>query len=434
MTRKLSSRLKTFINESATTGDVSLTPSPLTQQPQAVVEPPQRVDTAPTSVSTKAPISEDSVETSVEEPRSTSLFDKPKADSVREYNNHPETITPDISDEEIEAHSKAESIREDYRSLAKAHRVMKKTYKEKLAELEAMQEEISKYKTGAVMPDKIQELSQEVARLKTYEQVVDLKSSREYQEKFLEPLNTSISEIVAYGKEYNIPENIMQKAVDITNEAELNSFLSDHFDDIGALEVKQKIKQARQLKKSAVDAEKNPTATIETLRQQRIEREQAEKQAALNRAVSITETSWQDAVNEIQMSKNIPELTYREGDVEHNEKVVAPIMSQASADYAKVVKALIEEGGLKEMPAQLAKVISKMMLLAHSSSIAINSRDQAVDYAGRVVQDAQKINALVRPSLGKTAGNATVGNPAGPKQYTPVKDRVGSFLAGIRGS
>ena len=77
-----------------------------------------------------------------------------------------------------------------------------------------------------------------ISELERYEELVSLKTSPQYKEKFLRHLTDIKEKLAVIAKDYDIPEEIMSQAMSLQSRADLNRFLSSHFDEVGALEVK----------------------------------------------------------------------------------------------------------------------------------------------------------------------------------------------------
>jgi hypothetical protein len=122
---------------------------------------------------------------------------------------------------------------------------------------------------------------------------------------------------------------------------------------------------------------------------------------------------------------------YQEGDVDHNNKVVKPIVEAAASEYGKLVKELVANG-LEELLKPLASALSRLCQLAHASAVAIDSRERAISMAEELQTNTQRTNRYARPSVsgkvgsGKTSQNGT-GGPSSPMEAAE------SILRQIRG-
>jgi len=117
----------------------------------------------------------------------------------------------------------------DFKRLRTALKDANKTLAETKIEKEKLATQVKKYETGEAFPDILQEKENEIAKLSQYEKLVSLKTSRAYQEAYIKPLSTLRSKFVEYGKEYGVPEDVMNQALNLKNPRELDSFLEDHF-------------------------------------------------------------------------------------------------------------------------------------------------------------------------------------------------------------
>jgi len=234
-------------------------------------------ETKATDESSKESISEESTDTS------SSAKTEP-AESTDQSSDEPgETFTKD----------------DNFKRLRTKVKAQEDALKAKDTELQSVAEKLKKYETGEIVPDVLQELQNENAKLSRYEKLHNLKASPEYFNTYVKPLDELTGSLKTLAKEYDLPEEVLDAALNTTSKAELNRFLSDHFDTVGAIEAQGIVTKIKSLKESAVKAEQEPAKELARLQQeqQAIRQEQnARRRKSISEA---TRSAWSQSYDEI---------------------------------------------------------------------------------------------------------------------------------------
>lgn len=321
---------------------------------------------------------------------------------------------PQVNDKELNFKKVRETLKEKTNLL-----------KQKDEELKTVSEKLKKYETGEVLPEVLSEKESEIERLRTYEKIVNLKGSVEYQEKYIKPISKIQEKINQIAADYDIPVDVINDAVETTNQADLNRFLSDHFDNVGALEVKQLFTEMKNIQKEAQTAEKEPETAIQKLQQESAEIRQRVMQEKRVKLAGTVKNSWRNQLGRIHQEGKAKELISIEGDEEHNTNIVKPLLTAASQEYGKLVT-MLADNGLEELPDSVADALARMVLLAHASATSITSREAAQRHAEEVTANAQRSTSYSRPlTSGGFGGNSA---PVAPVE-TPSPRELGRQLA-----
>lgn len=346
--------------------------------------------------------------------------EKPAEEKKAEEPSKADDKTPE--EKELEAlinDSTVVPAAENFKKLRTKLKETVKTVKELEAEKSKVAKELEEYKSGTVFPEILVEKENEIARLSHYEKLHSLKTSKEYQEKFVKPLEIVNSRLGALAADYEIPEDVIKQAVNIENKADLNRFLSQHFDDVGALEVKQLINEAKGITQAAKAAEAEPSKALDSLKEEHrrvIEFKTAERKAKI---AEKSKDSWVDSLLKIKDEGKIIELIMKETDTDHNEKYVKPILTKAATEYGRLIRELAENG-LEHLPDDLGLALARMVQLAHATAVAISTRNAALQQAEELQKNVQRVSSLVRPPIGSTGGGASdsipVRTPASPTE------------------
>ena len=292
---------------------------------------------------------------------------------------------------------------ENFKNIRKTLGETKKVLKEKEQTLETVTSKLKAYESAEEIPEpikvKLREQDETIQKLSKYQSIVDLKGSEGYKEKFVKPLAAVKQKLGAIAKDYGIPAQVLNQALEINNARELNTFLSDNFDAVGAIEVKQLIEKAKDITTQAKAAEQEPQAAIESLEEESRNARELRRVAEIDDIVKKSKSAWVKSLTKIKEEGKILELIPVEEDEEFNKKVVLPIHEKAAQEYGKIVKALAESG-LTKLDDELAIALSKMVQLAIASSVAINTRTKAQEEAATLRENVARKTKYVRPALG----------------------------------
>lgn len=247
------------------------------------------------------------------------------------------------------------------------------TYK---TELETTKKRLTDFETGLAMPETITQMQAKIEELSRYEEMVNLKKSPAYKRKYIEPLTAETEKLSTMAKEYGVAPEVLEAARNATSVADTNRILSQAFrDNIGALEAKGIIANIKKIEKEAAEAEKTPSQALAAIQSEHEQWAQAEREREVGVISNTARDTWTESIVELRKDPRFPELQFREGDTEHNEKVVLPIITRAGQEYGKIVKTLVDNG-LRSMPREVGIAMSKMVQLAHQAGILAVERDK----------------------------------------------------------
>lgn len=303
----------------------------------------------------------------------------------------------------------------------------------KKTELQTVKETLQKYQTGEAIPEILQQKEEEIARLSSVKELVDLKTSPEAHRKFVAPLNDLGAQLDNYATTYEIPPSVLQTSLEIENPAELSRFLSDHFDPAAALEVKQIVTKMQGIRKEFNEAQKKPGQALQALQEEHRALAEVKENQRREGISNTARGAWAEAVATIQEEGDALELVWHPDNSDHNQKIVQPIRAAAAKGFGKIMKELAEQG-LKELNPQFAKDLARTVLLAYASGVAIESRNATVAYAESVQKNAADVHRLLRPPVGGYGnGSGTVEPKKDVNKPAPTPAKEGAKLLGDLG-
>lgn len=329
---------------------------------------------------------------------------------------------------EVEVTSE-DKIKLNFSKLRGTLKETKKTLQTKAQEAEELKSKVEKYETGEIIPEVLKEKESEIQRLSYYEKLHNLKFSKEYKEAYIKPLDDLRGKVNEIAKDYNIPEDVMEEALNLTDRRELNQFLSSHFDDVDTLQVKSLITDMQAVKAKAKEAEGEPAKAFKALQEEHQKIEEIKSATTRNKIADTAQNGWHKSLMGIRKEGKILELIRRESDSEFNTKVVDPILSAASSEYGKMVR-LLADSGLVDLSDEIADALAKTVLLAHASAISIETRNRAMKEAEDLRTNTQRNNPYMRPNVG--GGTGSTSNPS-EKQPSSTKEAASSLLQKVMG-
>jgi len=371
-------------------------------EPQTQPLDPQKVSDDVLKAKAEVPSVQEPIPTikkQTEEPKKEELTPEPQKVE--------EPLDPELADDS--------NYQENYKKLKTKFKETKASLTQLQTEKETLTTDLEKYKTGEVVPQILRDKEQRIAELEKWEKIHNLKSSKEYTDKYIQPLSAKETQLKAILTDYGIPEEsqgeVLTQALNTTNTADLNRFLSSHFDELGASEIKTIVKDIKHLQTEAKNAEAEPARVLSELTQEAQRTAEIKHQTKIQSIEANVRDSWVESLTEIRAEKKVLELIRKDNDPEFNKNFVDPILSQASLEYGKFVTELVD-AGIENLPKPLAKVLAKAFLLAHATAVAIPSRNAAMQKVEEVTRNASRVNSLMRPQIG---GGVASSAPAAPE-------------------
>lgn len=347
------------------------------------------------------------------------IFSSEKAEP-KEPVKEPEVELEETSEPTQEEISPEDSIKQNLSKQRQIIKKLKQEVNETVKVKSELEEKVKKYETGEATPEYIETLQNRVNSLEYYEKLHNLKVSDEYEEAFIEPLSLIDERLGVIADNYNIPKEVLVEASNLTNEADVNRFLSRHFDSVGGYEVKNLINQKQLISSQAREAEKNAGEALERLRAERAQINAQKDAQRRERIVHVSKNSWVKAISSIKEQGIAKELIPVEGDSEFNSKVVTPKIQSAAKEYGKIMNSLIE-AGLKDIPEEVSKAIALSALYSHAYTVASLRATEAEQYAETLKKNTEILNPILRPQIGGSQGGSSRPSAPPQKAETPLE-------------
>lgn len=328
-----------------------------------------------------------------------------------------ETDIEELVDPSLTAENKP-TLRDSYKTLKAKYKETNDALKKERDEREKWQKKSEAYETGTAIPKVLQEKEDELQKLKHYKDLVDFKSSEEYDQKFAKPLEESKTRLKKLSDELNVPLDAVLEAAK-GSEGQFNQFLSDNFDIVSAMEVKTIVKGMNEIESKRAEAESSPQKHMERLRAETARANEVREAERKHSIQSASKQAWVNTLNKIKAEGKYTALIYSDTDKDFNERVVKPLMTAAATEYGKTIQMLAERG-IKDLDPKLAEAIALGHLYGTSSGVLAQAATQAMEEAEKIKTNTKNLFKFNRPSLGGTAPNGVTPSAAEKPAPNPL--------------
>jgi len=268
------------------------------QTPDFMAGTPSITDIIGNTVGAKQAATPTTVQASPEKDNTASLLNGDKGGDNK-YSDNSSQVPALDQDAFEDVPETGVSLVENFKKLKTSYKTTKETLKAAEARTKELEQKLKDYDTGASVPSVIQDLENKVALSQKWEKLHNLKMSDEYAEEFVKPLDESKRRLSVLAEEYGLDIDDMEHAINLKSERDLNGFLSDKFDSIGAMEVKQLITKSRDIMTRAQAAEQEPAAVMQRLHEENTVRLAAADVARKSKITAVAKSAWREAVDDL---------------------------------------------------------------------------------------------------------------------------------------
>lgn len=300
-----------------------------------------------------------------------------------------------------------------------------KSTKEQLAtretEYKTTKEKLEAYEKGELVPEVFSQKEARIQELEQYEQIHNLQNTPGYKKEISEPLDTLINKISTFAEEHDGCDDIINKALDIEEEADLNKYISSKFDNVSAIELKSLITGVHELQIKARLAEAQPAKTLEALNEKYAATVQQETAQRRSKIAQVAKAAWVPVIEKLRTEGSAMSLLIKQGNPKYIEEHVTPMLQKAAQDYGRIAK-ILAENGLQQMPAEVAETLVRVFVLAHDGALSKLVGDAALKELELSAEARQRYNPLLRPPIGSRGSGmpAPVAQPEKPKTAREV--------------
>lgn len=376
----------------------------------------QSAPEAPPQVAKPQPVMNPTPAVAEAEAPDTSVIDLPDFSVVEEAENPPTDSNLAPVEDDLEADLPDTPAAENFKKLRGVVKTERQLKRELEARLQETAERLERYEKGEIIPEVIEAKDRRIAELEPFEKIVSLRTSKEYQENYVEPAIKRRERLEKIGGDFRVPPEVMRELVELESERQLGDFISRNFDPVTGLEVKQIVRELQDLGAKAIEAEKQPESTLNQLRQQYAEKEHEEKKKRASVFESVAKEAWVKALQKAKEEGAYKELVPHPTDTEFNKRVVEPIQAKASQNFGALVKQLADLG-LTNLPPQLAVGLARLNQLAVAGAMALDAKAKAEAERNAVLQNSKRTSGYMRPQIG---GNNGAGHGSKAQSQQPL--------------
>lgn len=337
-----------------------------------------------------------------------SKFDVPGIPQVEiQDDNLPEEDAVELNTEEAPVEDPLVEKRKSKETNMKNLRNALKASRDRVAELEAQADvhtkELEKLAELETLKAEIKEKDERLEQLKSYEDLVSLYGTEGFKEKFYDSVTEIRNQAINLAADYGVSEEVLDTAFNITNQRELNEYLSNWFDTFAVQDIRNYIRDAQKIVADREHAESEPAKARELLLTNVAKRKEAERVQARENLKNVGSTAWTEMVSLYgNKDSGVSLLQEKHGNSSHN-AVREGILQGASNEYGKML-AILADNGLKELPASAAKALAARFQLGESAAYALVQAENLKREVGELKEELRKFNEYQRPlSNGKTA-------------------------------
>ena len=285
---------------------------------------------------------------------------------------------------------------ENFRNIRNALKARRNRVSELETELNAKNEELKKLDSVSELETQLKEAQDKLATLKKYEDIIGLYGTEGFKEEYYDKVDNIKAGVLDIAKDYNVPEEVIDEAITITNQRQLNEYLGQYFDVYSVQDIRKSIKEIQDIISKREEAEENPVKTREYLlttfakKKDALEKQSREniKLASMSAWTELSETYSNPA-------SGVSILQEKSGDKEHNETRLG-ILNNSSKEYGKLV-AILCDNGLTSLPSNVARALASRFQLGETAAYAIVQAEQLKKENDELRSELKKFTNYNRP-------------------------------------
>ncbi len=321
---------------------------------------------------------------------------------------------------------------ENWKRAREALKTERKTLKTLNREFSEVKNKLEKYEKGEVVPEIITAKDAKIQELEKYKTIVDGRLSDEYQDLVVKPTQGKSESLHKLANDYGIPENmrgdLLNKIVTTENDRDRNALITKYFPDaIGATKVESLVKDLHELGQVALDMEKKPLETLQSLQGQYQAKKEMEAERVASQFEGVSKVAWTKALEKTSQEALFPNLLLDPSNAEHN-KIAEKNQHRAGIQYGALVKKLYENG-LKTFPEDLAVGLARSVQLSIGGVGIAKQLELAQSRIQELEGSAGMMATYLRPGVNSNGSARPASNPADSKGPMSPKDAGQAALA-----
>ena len=294
---------------------------------------------------------------------------------------------------------------ENFRNLRNALKASNFRVSELETELAAKEEELKKLDSVTELEGKLQEAESKLEKLQKYEDIIGLYGTEGFKEEYYDKVDTIKSDIMNIANDYGVNEEVIDEALKITNQKQLNEYLGQYFDVYSVQDIRKNIKEIQSILEAREEAENNPVKTREYLLSNFAKKKDAmDKQARENIKLASMSAWTEMSETYSNPTSGVEILQEKKGNKEHNDTRTG-ILNTSSQEFGKLM-AVLTDNGLKNLPSNVARALASRFQLGEVAAYAIVQSEGLKKENDELKAELKKFTNYSRP-LGN-AGSSTI--------------------------
>lgn len=295
---------------------------------------------------------------------------------------------------------------ENFKNLRNALKASNFRVSELETELKAKEEELKKLDSVSELEAQLQEANSKLEKLQKYEDIIGLYGTEGFKEEYYDKVDTIKSDIMDIAKDYGVEDSVIDQAIQITNQRQLNEFLGQYFDVYSVQDIRKNIKEIQNILEAREDAENNPVKTREYLLANFAKKKDAmDKQARENIKLASMSAWTEMSETYSNPTSGVDILQEKRGDKNHNDTREG-ILNTASQEFGKLM-AMLTDNGLKSLPSNVARALASRFQLGEVAAYAIVQSEGLKKENDELKAELKKFTNYSRP-LGNAGSSSAI--------------------------
>lgn len=325
---------------------------------------------------------------------------------VEKDNNEESVDYTDITLNENPLAGARSTKEENFRNLRNALKASNNRVSELETEIAAKEEELKKLESVSELEAKLAEANAKLEKLQKYEDIIGLYGTEGFKEEYYDKVDNIKKDIMSLANDYGVGEDVINQAIGITNQKQLNEFLGQYFDVYSVQDIRKSVKEIQGILNAREEAENNPVKTREYLLTNFAKKKDAmDKQSRENIKLASMSAWTEMSETYSNPASGVDILQEKKGNKEHNETRLG-ILNNSSQEFGKLV-AVLTDNGLRSLPSNVARALASRFQLGETAAYAIVQAESLKKENDELRAELKKFTNYSRP-LGSAGSSSAV--------------------------
>lgn len=301
---------------------------------------------------------------------------------------------------------------ENFRNLRNALKASNNRVSELETELAAREEELKKLDSVSELETQLAEANAKLEKLQKYEDIMGLYGTEGFKEEYYDKVDNIKKDIMSLANDYGVGEDVINQAIQITNQRQLNEFLGQYFDVYSVQDIRKSVKEIQGILNAREEAENNPVKTREYLLTNFAKKKDAmDKQSRENIKLASMSAWTEMSETYSNPASGVDILQEKKGNKEHNDTRLG-ILNNSSQEFGKLV-AVLTDNGLRSLPSNVARALASRFQLGETAAYAIVQAESLKKENDELRAELKKFTNYSRPLGSAGSSSAVTGKTTG---------------------